>query len=87
MVPYSIGYGLTEDLLIAGQTPSKMKFRSTGIPVPGLEVKIDDPDPQTKEGEILVRGGSVMKGYYNDPQRQQKCLPKTVFSRQVIWVF
>ncbi|MCB5250162.1 MAG: AMP-binding protein [Candidatus Cloacimonadales bacterium] len=78
--PYSIGYGLTEaSPLIAGQTPSKMKFRSTGIPVPGLEVKIDDPDPQTKEGEILVRGGSVMKGYYNDPQRTAEVFTKDGF--------
>jgi len=71
--PYAIGYGLTETSpLIAGQTPVKMKFRSTGIVIPGLEVRIADPNPKTGEGEIQVRGGSIMKGYYNDAERTRE---------------
>jgi len=68
--PYSIGYGLTETSpLIAGSLPEKTKYRSTGPVIPGVKVKIDNPDPTTHEGEILVKGPNVMKGYYKDPER------------------
>jgi len=70
--PYAIGYGLTETSpLIAGCTPSKVQFRSTGFILPCLEARIDQPDPRTGEGEIQVRGSTVMKGYYRDKQRTE----------------
>ncbi len=65
--PYAIGYGLTETSpLVAGANAEHTRYRATGPVVPGLEVKIDSPDSKTGEGEILVRGDSVMKGYYHD---------------------
>ncbi|HTY58253.1 MAG TPA: AMP-binding protein [Bacteroidota bacterium] len=68
--PYAIGYGLTETSpLVAGSAPQSTKFRSTGFPVSGARIKIDSPDPATGEGEILVKGPMVMKGYYKDPKR------------------
>jgi long-chain acyl-CoA synthetase len=68
--PYAIGYGLTETSpLIAGSPPDSTRFRSTGFPVFGARIRIDDPDPATGEGEILVTGSMVMKGYYKDPKR------------------
>lgn len=68
--PYAMGYGLTETSpLIAGSPPESTKFRSTGFPVSGARIKIDNPDPATGEGEILVNGPMVMKGYYRDPKR------------------
>jgi long-chain acyl-CoA synthetase len=68
--PYAIGYGLTETSpLIAGCTPSLTRFRSTGPVVPGMEVRIADPEASTGIGEIQTRGTSVMKGYYRDPER------------------
>lgn len=68
--PYAIGYGLTETSpLIAGCTPSVVKFRSTGTVLPTLKVKIDNPDPKTGIGEILIKGDTVMKGYYKDKER------------------
>ncbi len=68
--PYAIGYGLTETSpLVAGSPPHSTKFRSTGFPVSGARVKIDNPDPATGEGEILIKGPMVMKGYYKDPKR------------------
>lgn len=71
--PYAIGYGLTETSpLVAGASPSKLKFRSTGISIPGIEVRIDQANPQTGEGEIQVKGETVMKGYYNDPERTKE---------------
>lgn len=73
--PYAIGYGLTETSpLVAGSDAAKTKYRSTGPIVEGLEVKINNPDPKTGIGEIIVRGQSVMKGYYNDEERTREVL-------------
>ncbi|NWF90129.1 MAG: AMP-binding protein [Ignavibacteriaceae bacterium] len=73
--PYAIGYGLTETSpLIAGSDADKTKFRSTGPVVEGLEVKIVNPKPDTGVGEIIVRGPSVMKGYYKDDERTSEVL-------------
>ncbi len=68
--PYAIGYGLTETSpLIAGCTPAVVKFRATGVTLPGLQCRIYNPDPKTGEGEIQVKGDTVMKGYYRDKAR------------------
>ncbi len=63
------GYGLTETT--AGSCvnrPEKYAFGSVGVPVPGLEVKIAD------DGEILIRGGSVMKEYYGKPEATREVI-------------
>jgi long-chain acyl-CoA synthetase len=66
--PYAIGYGLTETSpLIAGANAENTRYRSTGPIVPGLEVRIENQDSKTGIGEIVVRGPSIMKGYYRDP--------------------
>lgn len=68
--PYAIGYGLTETSpLIAGSSPARVKYRATGFVIPGLKVRIQNPDRQTGEGEIQVLGDTVMKGYYRDKER------------------
>ncbi len=68
--PYAVGYGLTETSpLIAGANTRTMRPRSTGYPLEGVEVRLADPNPETGEGEILVRGPIVMQGYYKDPER------------------
>lgn len=73
--PYSIGYGLTETSpLIAGTGAKDTKYLSTGPASVGAELKIDSPDPKTGEGEILVRGAMVMKGYYKDPEKTKEVL-------------
>lgn len=75
--PYAIGYGLTETApLIAGANASNTRFRSTGPVIPGGEVKIDNPNPETGEGEILYRGPNVMQGYYKEPEKTAEVLDK-----------
>lgn len=67
--PYAIGYGLTETSpLLAGASPSKSAFESTGPAIEGIELIINNPDKLTGEGEIWARGPNIMKGYYKDPE-------------------
>jgi long-chain acyl-CoA synthetase len=75
--PYAIGYGLTETSpLLAGANPSKTVFDSTGPAIEGIELKINNPDSKTGEGEIWARGPNVMKGYYKDPEMTGEVLTK-----------
>lgn len=67
--PYSVGYGMTETApMVTGIAPGKTRFRSCGPAVPGVEVLIDNPRPDTGVGEILVRGPIVMQGYHKAPK-------------------
>lgn len=73
--PYAIGYGLTETSpFAAGDGVKFTRFQSTGRPVKNLELKIHEPDPETGQGEIWVRGGNIMKGYYKEPELTAKVL-------------
>lgn len=73
--PYAIGYGLTETSpLLAGANPSKSVFDSTGPAIEGIELKVNNPDKKTGEGEIWARGPSVMKGYYKEPEMTREVL-------------
>lgn len=68
--PYAIGYGLTETApLICAASPKKTRVGSTGRAVPGVEVKLDNVNPETGEGELIVKGPNVMLGYYKDYER------------------
>ena len=67
--PYAVGYGLTETApLLAGFAPYKGKLQSTGPALEGVELKINDPDPETGEGEIWARGANIMLGYYKEQE-------------------
>jgi long-chain acyl-CoA synthetase len=73
--PYAIGYGLTETSpLVTGTDVHITRFRSAGKLIPGVEMKIDKPDMKTGTGEVLVRGETVMKGYYHDPERTSEVI-------------
>jgi long-chain acyl-CoA synthetase len=65
--PYAVGYGLTETSpLLAGFNPQTYRLQSTGPAIDGIELKINDPDPKSGEGEIWAKGPNVMKGYYKE---------------------
>jgi len=73
--PYAIGYGLTETApLLAGANPSKSVLESTGPAIEGIEMRINNPDKKTGEGEIWVKGPNIMKGYYNEPEMTKEVL-------------
>jgi len=67
--PYAVGYGLTECApLLAGFNPQNARLQSTGPACEGVELKINDPDPTTGEGEIWAAGPNIMLGYYKEPE-------------------
>ena len=69
--PFLVGYGLTEGSpLLAGGPHGDTTITpgSSGKPVPRVEIRIDDPHPQTGIGEIIARGPNIMQGYLNDPE-------------------
>ncbi|WP_338667478.1 AMP-binding protein [Pseudodesulfovibrio methanolicus] len=67
-VPYAKGYGMTESApLLAGVSPEEQRFKAIGPAIPGVELKIDEPDPETGEGEVLAKGPNIMREYYKAP--------------------
>jgi len=72
--PYACGYGLTETSPLLTGTLENVKFQSAGPAIPGVEIKIVDPDSETGIGEIYGKGPNVMKGYFNDPERTTEVL-------------
>ncbi len=68
-ISYSTGYGMTETSPIMTINPfGKVKMGSCGQPIPGIELKIHEPDQETGIGEIIVRGPIVMQGYYKNTE-------------------
>ncbi len=72
-IPLIEGYGMTETSpVIAANNFDKgeVVIGTVGPPLPGMSVKIAD------DSEILVKGDSVMKGYYKDPEQTRKTIDK-----------
>lgn len=70
------GYGLTETspVIVGNPMDGGRRPGYVGIPFPDTEVRIADPEnldvtqPDGVEGEVLVRGPQVFKGYLNQPE-------------------
>ncbi|HOA54768.1 MAG: AMP-binding protein [Acetivibrionales bacterium] len=68
------GYGLTEcSPIVALNRDVDFKDEAAGLPLPGLEVRIDGAGSDGV-GEIVVKGPSVMMGYYEDPENTAEAL-------------
>ncbi len=61
-IPILQGYGMTETCIVSANRPDNNKTGSVGLVFPGIDVRI------AGDGEILVRGPNVMRGYYNHPE-------------------
>jgi long-chain acyl-CoA synthetase len=61
-IPILQGYGATETCIVSANRPGNNHVGSVGIPFEGIEIKI------AADGEILVRGPNVMRGYYGQPE-------------------
>ena len=65
--PYGIGYGLTETApLLAGAVGNMVRVGSTGPALKGVEVRLDNVNPETGQGEIVVKTPCCMQGYYKN---------------------
>lgn len=68
------GYGLSETSpVVSAENDTHMKYGSIGIPMPSVQVKIDNPN-EDGIGEIIVKGDNVMLGYWNEPELTNEVL-------------
>jgi len=77
--PYIVGYGLTEASPILAGGPAfdpTIAVGSSGKPVPGVSIKIVNPEPGSGIGEIHGKGPNVMKGYHNNPEETKAAIDR-----------
>ncbi len=79
----TIAYGQTEASPVITQTrtddPLELRVETVGRPLPGVEVKIVDPQTgktleDNQQGELCARGHVVMLGYYKNPEATAKAI-------------
>jgi long-chain acyl-CoA synthetase len=70
------GYGLTEAApIVAANSPGHRKFGTAGKPIPGVQVTIDTSvGDEPGQGEIVVHGPNIMRGYHNCPEETRATL-------------
>ena len=77
-VPLIEGYGLSEASPVVSKNPlhGVRKAGSIGLPIPNVEMSVQDDGGKilgpNETGEICVRGGNVMQGYWNQPEETKK---------------
>jgi long-chain acyl-CoA synthetase len=72
-IPILEGYGLTETSpVVSVNTEQNRKHGTVGINLPYIKVRIIDEEgnelPKNTEGEIVIKGDNVFKGYHNNPE-------------------
>ena len=76
-IPIAYGYGLSETTATVCFYPEiGFQFGSIGEVMPGVQVKIDP-----RNNEILVKGKTVMSGYYNKPEETKRAFTEDGFFR------
>ena len=79
----TVGYGQTEAAPLLTQTgvddPLELRVGTVGRPLPGVEVKIVDPETGAEladgqSGEVCGRGHGVMLGYYRNPEKTREAI-------------
>ena len=79
-VPLIEGYGLSEASPVVTKNPldGRRKAGSIGLPIPRVELSIQDDSgrhlQEDEVGEVCVRGGNVMKGYWRQPEETAKVM-------------
>jgi long-chain acyl-CoA synthetase len=79
-IPLIEGYGLSEASPVVSVNPLRgpTVAGTVGLPIPNVEVSIQDEQGRLLgdlvEGEICVRGGNVMLGYWNDPEKTAEAI-------------
>jgi len=79
-IPLIEGYGLSEASPVVTKNPlhGEHKPGSIGLPIPHVEVSVQDDGGRmlgaNENGEICVRGGNVMLGYWNKPEETAQAL-------------
>lgn len=78
-VPVYQGYGLTENApIICANSAKRHKFGTSGVIIPNLDVRIMKEDGTEsspgEKGQIVTRGGSVMKGYFKNAEATKETL-------------
>ena len=67
--PYGIGYGLTETApLLAGAVGNMVRIGSTGPALQGVELRLDNVNPSTLQGELVAKTPCCMSGYYKNEE-------------------
>lgn len=78
-IPIFQGYGLSEaSPVISSNVSGRAKFGSSGTPVKFMDITICDADgkvlPNGEKGEIVIKGGNVMKGYWKNETATQETI-------------
>jgi long-chain acyl-CoA synthetase len=73
-IPILQGYGATETCIVSANRPANNQVGSVGLPFEGIEIAI------AKDGEILLRGPNVMRGYYGHPEETASVLSDEWFA-------
>jgi long-chain acyl-CoA synthetase len=73
-IPILQGYGATETCIVSANRPDNNQVGSVGLPFAGIEVNI------AEDGEILLRGPNVMRGYYGHPEETASVLQDEWFA-------
>jgi len=73
-IPILQGYGATETCIVTANRPDNNQVGSVGLPFEGIEIAI------AEDGEILLRGPNVMRGYYGHPEETAAVLNEEWFA-------